>query len=95
MQLASEDKIVAQTNIGTTHISTLFLSLDHGFDPENPQVFETMVFRDGEGADMWRYSTWQEAVEGHERACRGVTCGFTREELEAAKAIIENMLPSP
>lgn len=59
-----------------THISTVFLGLDHslrwpgGADPR-PLVFETMIFYAGDYGDeagQWRYSTWTEALAGHDQA---------------------------
>ena len=50
-------------------VSTVFLGLDHNWSNEGPPiVFETMIFNgvyDQKG--QWRYATWDEAVEGHER----------------------------
>ncbi len=49
-------------------VSTVFLGLDHNFADEGlPILFETMVFRDGDGEECERYSTWDEAEEGHKR----------------------------
>ena len=53
------------------HISTVWLGLDHSFcGAPPPLVFETMVFEGGDSTDLYmdRYSTWDEAVAGHERA---------------------------
>jgi len=51
-----------------------------------------MVFEDDHGEDMWRYSAWDEAMDGHKAACAGATSGLSRERLEEAKAIIENLI---
>lgn len=50
-------------------VSTVFLTLDHNFRFHgDPVLFETMVFfTDGEYGDMDRYSSWAEALAGHER----------------------------
>ena len=49
-------------------ISTVFLGMDYNFGEGAPLVFETMVFPKkgvwGE-LDIERYSTWDEAVKGH------------------------------
>jgi hypothetical protein len=63
---------------GGTAISTVFLGLDHQYGDGPPLLFETMVFRgpmptiDGltinlgaSGEDCQRYSTWEEAEDGH------------------------------
>ena len=63
--------IVAQTTIGTSYISTVFLGLNHNYSSIGPPLlWGTMVFREGESEEYQeRYSSYQEAVEGHLRAC--------------------------
>lgn len=87
------DRHVAKETIGGIRISTVFLGLDHGFDPdEAPILFESMCFAPVDEKDQIktitmpngvietyritqeelsefteRYSTWQEAEEGHRR----------------------------
>lgn len=51
-------------------VSTVFLVSDHSHSiGGRPILFETMIF-DSNGSDMYcqRYSTWDEAVEGHKKA---------------------------
>ena len=53
-------------------VSTVFLILDHSFGQSGPPlVFKTMVFplNSMEEQEMERYSTWEEAKEGHKRMC--------------------------
>lgn len=58
---------VAQTSIGDSHISTVFLSLDHRHLGDGPPlVFETLVIGGAMDGEMDRYSTWDEAVSGHD-----------------------------
>jgi len=46
-------------------VSTVFLGLDHNLRGEGPPIlFETMVFG-GECKLQLRYTTWEEAQEGH------------------------------
>lgn len=64
---------VKQDQIGEILVSTVWLGLDHSFGGDKPILFETMVFGpEGtpEKTDLacWRYSTEQEALEGHARA---------------------------
>jgi hypothetical protein len=50
-----------------TFISTVHLGINHGFG-NRPIIFETMVFLpSGESDEMDRYSTKEEAMEGHKR----------------------------
>lgn len=91
-----KSKIVAQEHVGKVWVSTVFLGLDHRFGRDgDPVLFETMVFRDGHGEEGERYCTWQQAEAGHRRVCEGLTSGFTREELEAAKTVIEGLISNP
>jgi hypothetical protein len=82
---ATADRIVEKTDIGSFHVSTVFLGLNHRFGDGAPLVFETMVFRpataaekqrsliknlskveiEGDALQMRRYSTWDEAMAGH------------------------------
>lgn len=59
---------VAEDHIDNNWVSTVFLGIDHNFrDRDDPILFETMVFTDGESGTMDRYRTWAEAAAGHER----------------------------
>jgi len=87
----TDKRIVAQDQVGNKWISTVFLGIDHGFDGP-PLLFETMVFEDDVAGDMWRYSTWDEAMEGHKAACAGATSGLSRKQLEESKDIIEALM---
>lgn len=63
-------KIVKKETIGNYLVSTVFLTLDHQFGEGPPLLFETMVFPNGSWDEeyMERYSTYQEALEGHKVA---------------------------
>jgi len=66
--LETADRVVAQTTVRDgVDVSTVFIGLDHQFGNGSPLLFETMVFRHGDGQDTDRYSTWDEAVNGHQR----------------------------
>jgi len=63
---ASENRVVAQTEVPGGVVSTVFLGLDHNFfDKGPPLLFETMTFMDGDSNDCWRTATWLEAEEMH------------------------------
>ncbi len=53
-------------------ISTVFLGLDHRFGEGEPQLFETMIFGGEFDQEQWRYSTWEEAEKGHQKAIEKV-----------------------
>ena len=61
------DRTVARTKIGVVKISTVFLGLDHQFSGGKPLLFETLVFGGELDGEMDRYSTWDEALNGHEK----------------------------
>lgn len=77
------DRVVKQQHIGENWVSTVFLSLDHGYGEEPPQVFETMVKhkKDGWHDYQERYATWEEALKGHTRAVEWVNNGCKEDEL--------------
>jgi hypothetical protein len=60
------DTVVAQTQVGASAVSTIFLGLDYRFLGNGPPlIFETRVFTDGTGGEMRRCSTWLEAEKQH------------------------------
>lgn len=68
--MESADRHVAKTDLGEVWISTVFLGIDHGFGEKLPVLFETMIFGGVRDQEQWRYTTWDEAVAGHEKAVR-------------------------
>lgn len=73
------DRQVARTDIGRTCVSTVFLGLDHNFcDDGPPLLFETMVFGGEHDQYQERYSTWDEAVNGHDRIVKNVMPWYVR-----------------
>lgn len=64
------ERHVAKTEAGDVKVSTVFLGLDHSFGEGPPLLFETMIFGGDHDEEMWRYSTWDEAEQGHESACK-------------------------
>ena len=64
------DRQVAKTILPNgVEISTVFLGIDHNFLGKGklPILFETMIFGGDLDENMERYSTWQDAEEGHKR----------------------------
>jgi hypothetical protein len=67
-QFSSADRRVAFTELPGAEISTVFLGLNHQFNPRlAPLWFETMVFGGEFDQEMDRYTTLEEAMQGHER----------------------------
>lgn len=73
-------KVAQETLEDGTFVSTVFLGLDHNFSDNGPPlIFETMVFSPEEkkvqfgdkerifheDLEQSRYSTWEEAMNGH------------------------------
>jgi hypothetical protein len=69
---ADADRRVADTSIGDTRVSTVFLGLDHQYGDGPPLLFETLVFGGKLDGEMMRYSTWGEAERGHKVMVRRV-----------------------
>lgn len=64
-----EYKRVEWTEIGNVQVSTVWLGLDHSFGiGDKPLIFETMIFGGIHGGYQERYSTEEEAQEGHRKA---------------------------
>jgi len=61
-----KDRRVAYDKLpGDVEVSTVFLVLDLQFGNGPPLLFETLVFGGEHNEEMRRYSTWEEAEEGH------------------------------
>jgi len=62
-------------------VSTVFLGLDHGWDPDEPPVlWETMVFGP-EGEFQRRYQSREAAIRGHNQIVAGLG-GATYEDFD-------------
>ena len=90
------DRRVADSTVGNVRVSTVFLGIDHSFDPGDPPLlFETLIFGGQHDGEMWRYETWDEAEAGHARAVQLVefyqlrkpNMGFEEFLSESAKLI--------
>ena len=64
----SHERFIANTIIGDTEISTVFLGIDRGIGSGAPVLFETMIFGGMQDGYRERYQTIEEARQGHERA---------------------------
>uniref|UniRef100_A0A6M3JHR5 Uncharacterized protein n=1 Tax=viral metagenome TaxID=1070528 RepID=A0A6M3JHR5_9ZZZZ len=59
------ERHVGDEMVGDVQVSTVFLGLDHGFGYSPPLLFETMVFGGPLDQEQDRYTTWEQAEEGH------------------------------
>jgi hypothetical protein len=65
----SNQRRVASTRLGTAHVSTVFLGLNHRYGPGAPVLYETMIFdKTRDHGYMERYETDEQARAGHRRA---------------------------
>jgi len=76
------NRIVKQDYIGEIFVSTVFLGIDHSYGDEPPLLFETMIFGGVPDQYQERYSTWDEAEEGHKRAIKFVNDGKENQQGE-------------
>lgn len=51
--------------IGNITVSTVFIGLNHSCYNDEPALFESTIFENGNEKYCKRYYTWEEAQEGH------------------------------
>jgi hypothetical protein len=61
-------KAVKQENVGDIRISTVFLGLDHAWNSDVPVLWETMIFGGEHDQYQERYTSVEDALEGHQIA---------------------------
>ena len=69
------DCAVAKAHLQGYLVSTVFLGINHAYFDNEPSLwFETMIFQEGQWNELYceRYTTWDEALAGHKRACEAV-----------------------
>jgi hypothetical protein len=71
----TEKRRVGDITIDDAQISTVFMGLDHNFSGGEPLLFETMIFGGEHDQYQERCSTWEQAVEMHDRVVRMVKNG--------------------
>ena len=70
--------------ISDATISTVFLGLDHNFGGGIPVLFETMIFGGKSDNYLERYSTWDDAEEGHKFILKQIkNKGYVNEKPES------------
>jgi len=70
---SDEKRIVARDEIEEVSVSTVFLGVDYNNSGEGPTIlFETAIFKGKHDHFCRRYSTWEEAEEGHRKAVKMV-----------------------
>ena len=66
-------RIVKRDQIGDILVSTVFLGLDHAWDSDTPVLWETMIFGGEHNQYQERYTSHEDALEGHEKALTLIT----------------------
>lgn len=62
----AKNRVIARDAFEDVLVSTVFLGLDHQWIPDLPPLlFETMIFGGRHDQYQARYSTYDEALEGH------------------------------
>ena len=83
---ADDMKRVAIDYIDNIKISTVFLGWDHSFMEEStPILFETMIFGGEYDEFQRRYTTYNEALQGHTEAVEMVKQSFTPKTTDNGK----------
>lgn len=67
-KVIKKDYVTVSVAGPTVEVSTVFLGLNHQFGDGPPLLFETMIFCGPEDGYQDRYSTYEEALAGHEKA---------------------------
>jgi hypothetical protein len=73
-------KVVKQEVINDQKLSTVFLGLDHSYGGGPPLLFETMIFEGPHDGGQWRYTTYAEALEGHNQIAERLKTGLPPED---------------
>jgi hypothetical protein len=68
-------RIVAKIELNGVIVSTVFLGCNHQYGDGPPLLFETMIFGGPHDGYTWRYSSWDDAVVGHEMAVKKAKAG--------------------
>lgn len=89
-----KNRIVEQTHLGDIFISTVFLGLDHNFSfskNNKPILFETMIFGGVANDFQERYETYEQAEQGHKKACEMVLGMVSLETDLLKKSVIKSL----
>jgi hypothetical protein len=68
-----ERKVVKQEHVDDIFISTVFLGLDHAWNSDIPVLWETMIFGGEHDQYQDRYTSHEDALEGHQTALTLIT----------------------
>lgn len=83
----TDNRRVAEDYGDGWRLSTVFLGLDHSFMSGPPLLFETMLFRNDSPDDLWRCTTWDQAVAQHARELAKVRLRDSLTVVETARLV--------
>jgi len=66
---------IGKDTVGDVLVSTVWLGMNHAFTPNGLAIFESLCFGGEQDGEMMRYSTEQEAIDGHRRAVENLRAG--------------------
>lgn len=77
-------KIVSKDKVDEYLVSTIWLGLNHAHFESHKLIFETMIFKVNSSRDVYmeRYSTEEQAIEGHSYAVENLDELVRQEETE-------------
>jgi len=73
LEEGSDRRTVKRDEIGDILVSTVFLGLDHAWDSNVPVLWETMIFGGEHDQYQERYTSHEDALEGHKKALTLIT----------------------
>lgn len=66
-KIQTKYKIVRYTKTSNGDVSTVWLGLEHGIVNGKPVIFESLIFGGPCDQEMLRYTSLEEAIEGHKK----------------------------
>ena len=95
VQFEMADRIVKQTPLHhDVVVSTIFLGLDHQWGDGPPLLFETRIFGGKHDQDQWPYSTWDEAVAGHNKVVDELIWGILSRLVQWLRCVVTRLRES-
>lgn len=63
----TKERLIKQDVIKNVLVSTVFLGQNRNFSSGKPHWFESMIFIDEKEWERQKYTTYEEAIKGHEK----------------------------
>jgi hypothetical protein len=72
----SENRVISRDTVGDADVSTVFLGVDHRYGPGPPVLWETLIFGGAYDGNMWRYTSYEAAAQGHVNVVKCLMVGL-------------------